>query len=106
MPCKMSWRGVAALKQRPKIGARALRLAPGCFRRFAEAEIAVDQALALIISGRYAGGGERAGIGLALVAQRIEPRGADDRRREPGKVFCAQCRDAPVGAVAGVAKIM
>jgi hypothetical protein len=40
----MSLRGIAALKQRLEISARALRLAPGGLGGFAEAEIAVDQA--------------------------------------------------------------
>src|SRR5258705_11055862 len=86
-------------EQRLEIGARALCLDPRGLRRFAEAEIAVDQAGAMIISGRDAGGGKRVGIGLALVAQRIEPRRANDGRRKPCKAFRAQRRNPPVRAV-------
>ena len=94
----------APFQQGLKIGARALRLAPGGFRRVAEAEIAVYQASAMMILRRDASGGKRVGIGLTLIAQRIEPRRANDRRRKSCKTFRAQRRDAvirtaPAGAL-------
>ena len=49
---------------------------------------------------------KRVGIGFALVAQGIEPRGANHRRRKPCKIFGAQRRDAPIRAVPGIGKIV
>ena len=93
-------RGLRALfQQRLEIRPRALRFALGGLGGLAEAEIAVDEAEAVVIAGRHAGGGKRVGVGLALVAERIEPGGRDDRRRYACEVFGAQRRDAPVGAV-------
>ena len=60
----------------------------------------------MIVRRRDACGLERVGIGLAFVAQRIEPRGADDRGRQPGEVFGAQRRNPPVRAVPGVAEVV
>ena len=84
-------------KQRLEIGARALRLAPRGFRGIAEAEISVDQASALIVPCGGACGGKRVGIGLAIVAQGIEPRRANHRGRKPRKIFGAQRRNGQCG---------
>src|SRR5260221_10899130 len=99
-------RSRSCFQQCPEIGARALRLASGGLGGFAEAEIAVNKPGAVMISGRDASGGERIRIGLALVPQWIEPRRGDDRWREAGKIFGAQRRHAPVGAISGVFEIM
>ena len=48
---------------------------------------AVDRAFAAFILDRHACGCERLGIFLALVAQRIVPRGDDQRRRQAGIIF-------------------
>ena len=72
-------------KQGLEIGARAFRLAPRGFRRFAHAKITVDQARALMMPGRDPCRRQRVGISLALVAQGIEPGRADDRRRKSCK---------------------
>ena len=55
---------------------------------------------ALVALGWYARGLKRIDVGFALVSQRIEPRRADDRRREPSKAFRA--RNAPVVAILGI----
>src|SRR4051812_5217206 len=96
----------AAFEHRPKIGAGALRLDPRGLGSLAEAEIAVDQAGTMMVLGGDTGGGKRVGIGLALVAQRIEPCRAYDRRREPREVLRAQRRNAPVDAVLCVLEIV
>ena len=72
----------------------------------AEAEIAVDQARAIIISGGDARRLERLGIGLALIAQGIEPRRANHRRRKSREIFGAQRRDAPIRAVRRIGEIV
>ena len=66
-----------------EIRARPLRFEPGSLGCFAHAEIAVDQARALMALGWYARCLKRIDVGFALVSQRIEPRRANDGRREP-----------------------
>jgi hypothetical protein len=56
--------------------------------------------------GWDARGLKRIGVGLALISQRIKPRGANDRRREPSKAFHAQGRNTPVLAMLGIAEVV
>ena len=49
----------------------------------------MDQARALMALGWYARGLKRIDVGFALVSQGIEPRRANDRRREPSKALRA-----------------
>src|SRR3954447_5690328 len=74
-----------AREQRLEIGAGTLRLGAGNFGGVAEAEIAVDEAGALMMLDPYAGSLQRPRIGCAFVAQRIEPGGGDDRGRNAGE---------------------
>src|SRR6516162_8280754 len=74
--------------------ARPLRLEPGGLGCFA-----LGQAGALMALDWYARGLKHIDVGFALVSQRIEPRCANDRRREPRKAFRA--RNAPVVAILG-----
>ena len=94
------------LQHGPEIGTGALRLAPRGFRRIAETEIAVDQAGAMMILRGDTGRSQRVGIGLALVAQGIEPRRSDHRRRKSGMTLCAQRRNPPIRAMSGVVEIV
>src|SRR5437868_10653910 len=79
--CRSRARGLAGagylsrafVQQRLEIRPCALRFALGGFGGLTEAEIAVDEAEAVVIAGRHAGRGKRVGVGLALVAERIEP---------------------------------
>src|ERR1700730_10947797 len=96
----------ASLQQDLEVRPRFLRLGPRHVGRVAKAEIAMDQALALVIPGRNARLRQNSGIGRAFIAQRIEPRRGDDRGRKPLMAVGAQRRDAPVGAVLCVGKIM
>src|SRR3954470_19943828 len=84
---RFSWRLRALVEQRLEIGACGLRFAPGSLGGLAEAEITVNQSRAMMILGRDAGSSECIRVGLAFVAQGIEPRGGDDRGREACKVF-------------------
>src|SRR5438132_14087208 len=61
----------ALFQERLEIRPRVLGFALGGFGGFAEAEIAVDEAEAVVIAGRHAGRGKRVGVGLALVPERI-----------------------------------
>ena len=90
----------APFKHCLEIRARPLRLEPGGLGCFAHTEIAVDQAGALMALGWYARSLKRIDVGFARVSQRIEPRRANDRRREPRKAFRA--RNAPVVAILGI----
>src|SRR6266478_9046756 len=93
-------------EQRLEIGAGALRLVPRGFRGVAEAEITVDQASAMMVLRHDACGSKRVGIGLALIAQGIEPRRANHRRRKSREIFGAQRRDAPIRAVRRIGEIV
>ena len=55
---------------------------------------------ALVALGWYARSLKRIDVGFARVSQRIEPRRANDRRREPRKAFRA--RNAPVVAIVAI----
>src|SRR5882724_13052140 len=95
-----------SFEHRPEIGAGTLRFEPRRVGCIAKAEIAVDQAKAMVALGRDARRVKGVGISLALVAQGIEPRRANGRRRQPGKAGCTQGRNAPVRAMLLVVQVM
>src|SRR5215468_6622754 len=86
----------AAGEQCLEIGTRALGLEARSLGGFTHAEIAVDQAGALMMPDGNAGSFQRPRVGSALVAQRIKPGRRDHGRRNAGERFGPQRRDAPV----------
>src|SRR5258706_10145775 len=96
----------ALVQQRLEVSACGLCLALRGLGGLAEAEITVNESGAMMIFRRDAGGLQRLRVGLAFVAQGIEPCRGDDRGREACKTFREQRRDTPVGAVRGIGEIM
>ncbi len=63
------------------------------------ADEAVDQRIEFVVDGLHPGRGQAIGIGLALVAQRIEARRVDQRRRQAREVVGLERRGARIADV-------